>query len=234
MNGIGLEWFDQFTAQEWVDTPGGVTSVWLILLMSFCIGQIIGWVYMRTHTGLSYSRTFTVALAVLPMIVAVVLMIMIDNIIIAFGLFAVFAIVRFRNIVKDTRDTSFVLWAIIAGMSIGSMRFSLAVISTVALALTYFYFRAVGFGVREQFDVMLSVQWSGPTEQLNTLREVMQRHARKMELANQHGGAGSVISFTYHLLMRDPNRSEELITELQSVEGVADASLYRREDESEI
>lgn len=225
--------FNQVT-REWAHTPGGFESVWLVLLMAFCLGQLISWVYMWTHAGLSYSRTFTVSLVVLPLIVSLVMLVMLDNIVVAFGLFAVFAVVRFRNIVKDTRDTSFVLWAIVTGIATGTMRFSLAVIGCIALALIFIYLARTSFGTRGRFDALLSLRWIGPANEENPLNHILGRHTVRAVLASRRGDGQDGLNLTYHLLMRDPERSRELLDELHSMETIADASLYRREDESEV
>jgi hypothetical protein len=51
-----------------------------------------------------------------------------NNLVTAFGLMAVFAIVRFRNILRDTLDTSYVLVVIVIGMAAGTGKFSTAII----------------------------------------------------------------------------------------------------------
>lgn len=232
MNGLGD--LDRLFTQEWAETPGGFEAFLLVALMAFCLGHVIAFVYMWTHTGLSYSRNFTVAMAVIPTIVALVMLVMIDNIVVAFGLFAVFAIVRFRNIVKDTRDTTFVLWAIVTGLSVGTMKFSLAIVGTLILATTFLYLRSVGFGIRLRFDTMLSLQWEGGPDKLSTINDLLGRYAVRSELANQRGFDGRQMDLTYHLLMRDPNRGADLLSDLQSIEGVREATIYKRQDESEI
>jgi hypothetical protein len=230
----GLEGYYRLFTQEWINTPGGFESLWLIILMAFCLGHIIAFVYMWTHTGLSYSRNFTISLVVIPTIVALVMLVMIDNIVVAFGLFAVFAIVRFRNVVKDTRDTSFVLWAILTGLSIGTMKFSLAIVGTASLAAFFLYLRTVSFGSRMRFDTMLSLQWDGSPDRLQAIRGLIDQYAAKAELASQRGFEGQATDSTFHLLMRDPGRGPELLSELQSVKGVREATIYKRQDESEI
>ena len=54
-----------------LDSATGLASpetVLLVLVLAFCIGHLIGWVYMWTHTGLSYSQSFTASLLILPVI----------------------------------------------------------------------------------------------------------------------------------------------------------------------
>jgi hypothetical protein len=69
----------------------------------------------------------------MPVLVSLMMMLMSGSVFIAFGLLAVFAVVRFRNVLKDTRDASFVLWAIVEGMAVGTRQESIALISVVII-----------------------------------------------------------------------------------------------------
>src|SRR5688572_24461144 len=168
-------WSDLFFDADMFSTLGGPETIVLCLLLAFAIGHVIGWVYMWTHTGLSYSQMFTASLLVMPVIVAMVMVLMAGNIIIAFGLFAVFAVVRFRNVLKDTRDTSFVLWAIVEGMAVGTMRFSTALIGLVCVGILFVYLRVTSFGGRHRFDVIVSLQTFGDAP-LAALKQILRRH----------------------------------------------------------
>ena len=113
------------------DCVGSPEQALFLLMLAFVIGQMIGWTYMWTHRVLSYSQTFTSSLVVLPVLVALMMMLMSGSVFIAFGLLAVFAVVRFRNVLKDTRDTYYVLWAIVEGMAVGTRQESTALIGAV-------------------------------------------------------------------------------------------------------
>jgi len=213
---------------------GSPETTLLVVLLAFAIGQVIGWVYMWTHLGLSYSRMFVASLVVLPVIVALVMVLMQGNIVIAFGLLAVFAVVRFRNVLKDTRDTVFILWAISLGMAVGTHRFATGVLGCACVALIFLYLRMTMFGSRHRYDVVLSLHWTGGGSFGAALRSVLKRHSARVQLASQRGGSEGGVDLSYRLLLRNPARSRELLTELQRVEGVDQAALYLREDESEI
>ena len=93
--------------------PTNFAAMLLGLLLAFLGGHAIAWVYMVTHTGLSYSKSFVNALVLMPTIVALVMLVLANSLVSAFGLMAVFAIVRFRNILRDTLDTTYVLSVIV-------------------------------------------------------------------------------------------------------------------------
>ena len=47
-------------------TPTDFKTVALALLLAFLSGQLFAWVYVFTHSGVSYSRSFVVSLIVIP------------------------------------------------------------------------------------------------------------------------------------------------------------------------
>ncbi len=216
--------------------PGfGAERAMFIVLLSFVIGQFVGWIYMFTHRGLSYSSTFVTSLVVIPVIVAVMMLLMAGSIIVAFGLLAVFAVVRFRNVLKDTRDTTFILWAIMEGLAVGTQRFSTALIGALGVAVVLVYLRLTAFGRRHRYDAVLNLQLTGDVAGgLSRLKEVLYRHCARVQLTVERRQAPQRLDLSYRLLLRDPARKDELRFALEQGEGFEEVSLFLREDESEI
>ncbi|MBM97587.1 MAG: hypothetical protein CMJ77_00555 [Planctomycetaceae bacterium] len=221
-------WFELLFYSDY-DSIGGPQQALFLLLLAFVIGQMIGWTYMWTHRVLSYSQTFTSSLVILPVLVSLMMMLMAGSVFIAFGLLAVFAVVRFRNVLKDTRDTSYVLWAIVEGMAVGTRQESTAVIGALVVIGISVYMRVTQFGSRQRYDVVLNLLCAADAN----LTTVLKRHSRKMQLAASRK-VGDGIDMSYRLQLRDPTRSHDLQTELESTEGVQRVSLFMREDESEV
>ena len=215
--------------------PPNIPAVILALLISFLMGQIVAWTYMLTHAGLSYSRSFVNALVVTPVIVSLVMTVLSNNIVTAFGMMAVFAIVRFRNILRDTLDTSFVLTVIFIGMGCGTQKFSTAVIGCLLTCSVIIYLWFTGFGSRHRYDLILNLHWARTGAELSELSNLLIRHSRKIHLASQRTHQGyEGADFSFRLLLRDPNRIEELVGELQGLEGASQVTTLKSEDESEL
>jgi len=227
---------------ELIFDGGGVGSaspktVLLIVLFGFVIGQLIGWVYMWTHRGLSYSQTFVGSLVVMPVIVAVMMMMMTmrGGAMVALGLLAVFAMIRFRNVLKDTRDTTFILWSIMQGLGVGMEHFSQSLIVAIGISCVFIYLRMTSFGSRHRYDAVLSLQMSGNLGILaGELKSILHQHCARTLLANQRRTGSDSTSVSYRVLLRDPERSTELQLALESFEGFGNVSLFLREDESEV
>ncbi|MEZ6116543.1 MAG: DUF4956 domain-containing protein [Pirellulaceae bacterium] len=223
------EWIDLLLHSD-SDATGSPQNTVFLLMLAFVVGQVIGWTYMFTHRVLSYSQTFTASLVVLPVLVAFMMMLMAGSMFIAFGLLAVFAVVRFRNVLKDTRDTAFVLWAIVEGMAVGTQQETRAVIGVIFVALVLFYLGLTQFGSRQKYDVVLNVLCA----EGSSLSNILNRHARRIQLAATRKIGDAAVDMSYRLQLRDPSRSHELQSELEGFEGVQRVSLFMREDESEV
>src|SRR6478752_555999 len=85
-------------------------------------------------------------------VLALTMMLLARNILIALGLLSVFAMIRFRNVLKDTRDTTFILWAVVEGVACGTLRFGIAVTAAFTLSLIFVYLRLTSFGGRHRYD----------------------------------------------------------------------------------
>lgn len=226
---------DFFFRGDYAAAPISVPLMVLGLLLAFVGGQTLAWVYMFTHTGLSYSRSFVASLVVLPVLVAGVMMVLSNNLVTAFGMMAVFAIVRFRNVLRDTLDTSYVLASLVIGMAAGTQRFPVAVVVTLILALVLFYLWITGFGSRHRYDLILNLNWTRTLGEIGELRSLLYRHSRRTFVASQRSNeAYGGTDLSYRLLLRDPSRIEELIREVQNLEGVARVTSLHAGDESEI
>ena len=190
---------------------------------------------MFTHSGLSYSRSYVNTLVLLPVIVTMVMMILANNLVLAFGLMAIFAMVRFRSTLRDTLDTAYVLAVIVTGLACGTLKFTSAIIGCLAISGIMIYLRFTGFGTRHRYDLILNVQWVRPAPELPELLRLLQRHSRAVQCASQRSNenfAGMDIS--YRLLLRDPARSHEMVEEIRAFQGVARVTSLQAEDESEL
>ena len=207
----------------------------LAMLLAFLLGQVMAWVYMITHSGLSYSRTFVNSLIVMPTIVSLVMMVLSNNLVTAFGMMAVFAIVRFRNILRDTLDTTYVLAVIVIGMACGTQKFSTAIVGALVTSAIMIFLWGTGFGTRHRFDLIVNLHWERPMADLSDLTQVLHRYSFKAYCASQRSNmmqGGTDLS--YRLLMRNPEKMEDLIEDLRVVTGVSTVSGIKGEEESEI
>jgi uncharacterized protein DUF4956 len=226
--------FDSLVNGDFGRGPTNFPALILGLLLALAGGHVLAWVYMITHSGLSYSRSFVKSLIVMPVVVALVMHVLSNNIITAFGMMAVFTIVRFRNMLRDTLDTTYILLVLAVGMAAGSQKFATAVAGLGVMVMALLYLWATSFGSRHRYDVILNLRWARPLSDIGEIDRLLQRHARRSRCASQRAGTEIGADLSYWLLLRDPGRVNELINEVRALNGVSHVSSILAEDETEV
>lgn len=127
----------------------------LTILISFALGAIISFTYMKTQP--MYNQSFTLTMIVLPAIIAIIILLIGSNIARAFSLAGAFSIIRFRSAPGDPKDIAFVLFTMAAGLACGVGSFGYAVLFTIALCLLMFFLKAIKFGAKKSAQKLLKV-----------------------------------------------------------------------------
>lgn len=160
-----------------------VIQVVLNLLAATGLSLLAAMVYRRTHHGLSYSQGFVVSMVFVSVIACGAIMVIGSSIARAFGLVGALSIIRYRTVVKDTRDASFIFLALVAGFASGTGNFligALTVATVLGLALLIHRFR---FGVMKEHDFILTFSFhrqipapAAPPSYLAILAQFCERH----------------------------------------------------------
>jgi len=226
---------DSLLTGDFASAPTNIPAMVLGLLVAFAAGHLVAWVYMWTHSGLSYSKSFVNSLVVIPTVVSLVMMVLSNNLITAFGLMAVFAIVRFRNILRDTLDTTYILVVIVIGMAAGTLKYSTAIIGCLLTLSIFIYLWATAFGSRQRYDMIVNLHWGRPIGELTDLKNLLNRHSLRTICASQRSHEGyEGTDISYRLLLRDPERMDQLLIELRGMQGVSRVTGLKAEEESEV
>jgi uncharacterized membrane protein YhiD involved in acid resistance len=206
----------------------------LNVAIAFVIGVAIAVVYRKTHKSFNYSVSFVNTLVILPMITGIVMMVIGNNLARAFGLVGAMSIIRFRTVVKDTRDIAFVFLALASGMAagIGYHLIALTGSSLVLLMILILYLGNFGsIRSREQL-LRFSVEPGDRGAMLH--EEAFQRYLRKSTLLNiQTRRDGRILELSYFVQMRGPERANEFVQALGAIDGITDVSLIAMEESAE-
>jgi hypothetical protein len=198
----------------------------LNIVVAFLLGLFIAGVYRATHRQMTFSFSFINTLILMSMIMAMVIMVIGDNIARAFGLAGAMSIVRFRTVVKDTRDTAFVFYALGAGMAAGTGNLKLAVIGTPVIGLFLGILHWTGHGTSEEAYLLGFETESGRAGEEDPFTEVFRRHLANWSLVSARSvRAGSGIQHTYQVRLRSGVRTQDVLRELGTVEGIIRAQI---------
>lgn len=213
--------------------PLDITAGLLALALAFLSGHTLAWVYMLTHRGQTVPRPLVNALVVMPVLVALVMLVLQDNLVTAFGMMGVFAIVRFRNVLADTHDTTYVLAAVMIGMAAGTQRFSLALIGAATITLILVYLWYTGIGHRVRHDTVLHLHWGRPSGELPELDAILARYSRNTECTAHRTRDAGGCDLSFRLLLRDPALHGDFLGDVRALSGVSRLTSFRAEDKTE-
>ena len=116
-------------------------SIIFNVLVSAAIGLFIFVSYMITHKGTIYSKKFNVSLVVMTVLTGTVMTVIGNNIALSLGMVGALSIVRFRTAIKDSRDTIYIFWTVIAGICCGVGDY---IVAAVGSAVTFLVLLILG------------------------------------------------------------------------------------------
>ena len=198
----------------------------LALLVAFIIGQMNAWCYKWTHRGVSYSRSFTQALVLIAIVAALSMSLVASNALIAVGLLGGLAIIRFRTVVRDARDTAYVFLCLICGMAAGFGFHGTAILGALVANAVAFYLFATGFGAWHAPDNLLRFQIAVAALRGGELDTLLSRFCRRHsvisvdESAPPGPGGEQLCQCAYKVRLRDPEQAPRFVAALKESLGV--------------
>ena len=121
-------------------TSVSIFDMVLAMVMAFCLGLFIYFVYKKTYAGVMYSSSFGVTLIALTMISTLVILAVTSNVVLSLGMVGALSIVRFRTAIKEPLDIAFLFWAIAAGIVLAAGMIPLAVFGSVLIGIILLIF----------------------------------------------------------------------------------------------
>jgi len=215
-------------------SPANAVDVTLRLLMALGLGAIVTWIYRRTREPDPASTSFPATLLLLAVLIAMVTQVIGDNVARAFSLVGALSIVRFRTVVRDTRDTAFVIFAVVVGMAAGAGSLIVALGGLVVAGIAAFLMReptAPGATAAPPFALTLRVALGQPMDAVVAAGQPYLTDCRLLSIGTAKQGLS--VEATYEARLRNGAGAEALVKTLNRVEGVQSVELVRRPDPEE-
>jgi len=197
-----------------------VLDVVLVLVLSFLLSALIGWIYKITHRGTSYTQSFVFTLVLNGMIVALVMLIVGSDIARAFSLVGALSIIRFRNALKETRDVGFIFFTMAIGMAIGTRFYLLGVIAAFAISLVILLMTRFNWYAREMSSQILRIQIPDGVPFDTTFDTTFIKYTNSSELISVTSvHSGMLTELTYSIGMKKSNQIQAFIAEIKESNG---------------
>jgi len=205
-----------------------------IIGLATVMSLVIAYSYKQTHKGFSYSQAFIVTLVLLGVIVSVIMYVIGNSLATAVGLFGAFSIIRFRTVVKDTRDTAFVFFVLAIGMAIGTGNTIIAVVATLAIALLVFLLYYSNFGAIKKFEYVVSFVLDSDQEEQKIFEDTFENYLSRYSMLNVKAkDQGKKLAFTFNIEFKKGVDNADFTKALNTLEGISDVSLISSKSDIE-
>jgi uncharacterized membrane protein YhiD involved in acid resistance len=198
----------------------------LTMLAGFMVAGVHRIVLGHRHE----NRTLPTTLVLLCVLVGLVTMVIGDNVARAFGLVGALSIVRFRTVVEDTRDTAFVIFAVVVGMGIGAGYAILAVVCIPIILLAAWIMIQVEKNGPNRLSIpaALTVRIGLGFDPEHLFQELYQQYLLESTLVSVASARqGACLELHYRVKLREANSIFPLVEALNKLEGVQQAELKR-------
>lgn len=183
---------------------------------AFIIGFIIAAVYMFMCKKEGYQKNFIIGLAMLPAVVAVVILLVGSNVARAFSMAGAFALVRFRSAPGSAKDISIVFFTMAAGLACGLGYVTFAAVFTVVMLLVLIGATLMGFGDRRTDRKQLKITIPENLNYSSVFDDIFDKYTSEYRLERvKTANMGTMFELTYDVRLKNNDKEKQFIDELR-------------------
>ena len=190
------------------------------LLVSFVLGLIIAFTYMKTHAKGHYSQNFTLTVIMIPAVIAIIILLVGSNFARAFSLMGIFSIIRFRSAPGDPKDISYILFSAGAGLACGIGLMSYAILFTVVVCAFMYVLCIINFGDKKSYTKQLKIVIPEDLDYQGVFDEIFATYTTSHEIRRvKTTDLGTLYELRYVVTMKESINEKEFIDELRCRNG---------------
>ena len=225
------------------ETPGFYV-VLLAILLSFFLSSIIAITYQLTTPGLYRRNHYLQSLILIGMVAAMIMQAIGDSVARGLGILGALSIIRFRTVLEDPRNITFMFASLGVGIAAGVLSFTVALTSTLIFCLAAVLLRASPLNETDELIGSLRLRYPKAggvgervTAQLDRycrsyrtdrIRFYRSRDPRPVPAPSDEATTTAppqrdrshLQQVTYQVRLRDGQRGAELLAALQEIEQV--------------
>jgi len=197
-----------------------IMSVIKILIPALIIGFVISLVYLFTHKKAGYSQAFCVSLILLSPIVAIVILLIGNNVARAFSLAGAFALIRFRSAPGDPKDIAFVFMSVVMGLACGMGYWLYAAIATAIILCVIIILHITNYAGKKGDTYTLKITVPETLNYVGAFDETLEKYTTSFKLARVKSvDFGALFELTFRVSLKNDNQMREMLDDLRAMNG---------------
>ena len=204
----------------------------LCVVCALAVGLLLAACYMyRTR----YTKSFVAALALLPSVVCVVIMMVNGNVGAGVAVAGAFSLVRFRSVPGTAKEIGAIFLAMGTGIIVGMGYLGYAILCAAVLGGASALYSRLDFGCTKKSALQKTLQITIPEDldYTGVFDDILRRYASEYELVQvKTTHMGSLFRLTYHMTLRAANQEKQLLDELRCRNGNLEISVSKQVTET--
>lgn len=203
-----------------IDSQFTFGSFLLCLAVSLLLGALIAVVQMIRS---NMSKSMILALALLPSIVQLVIMLVNGNVGVGVAVAGAFSLVRFRSAPGTAKDIADIFLAMAVGLATGTGYVGIAAVFTVIMLAVELLYKFIHFGESKTVRKELKIVVPETLNYTDIFEDVFAQFTKTHELIRvKTSSMGSLFTLTYIIVLKDDKSEKDFIDELRIRNGNLD------------
>ena len=195
-------------------------SVAEAILSAAIIGFIISLVYILTHRKEGYSQAFCVSLILLAPIVALVILVIGNNVATAFSLAGAFALIRFRSAPGDPKDIAFLFMSVALGLTCGLGFWIYAAFAVLIFCLIILILHFSNYAGKNANLYELRITVPETLNYVGAFDDILEKYTKTYKLARiKSVDFGSLFELSFNVSLKNKADIREMLDELRAKNG---------------
>ena len=210
---------------------GGLTlnSAIICIASAVLLGIIISFVHMKSS---KYTKNYIVTLAILPLLVATVMIMVNGNLGTGVAIAGAFSLVRFRSMPGNSKEIASVFFAMAIGIAIGMGQIVFATLVTLIVSLLFLIFYKTKFGEEKNSYKTLDIVIPESLDYEEVFDDIFKNYTIAYELLRiKTTNLGSLYELKYDITLKDGMKIKDLIDDIRVRNGNLKVSIHKNERE---
>lgn len=192
----------------------------VVMISSVVLGIALAYFYMFIKREDGYVSDFPWTMAIMPPVVAVLMIMLANNLAAGIAVGGLFALTRFRSNQRNTEDIAYVLLTVVIGVITGTGYVAFAVVFTIFMMLVILILYALKFGKTSEKNLALRIVVPESLNYENLFDDLLKKYCLSYAINRVRTiDFGTLFELTYHIVIKKSTKQKEMIDLLRQRNG---------------
>jgi len=192
----------------------------VVMISSVVLGVALAYFYMFIKREDGYVSDFPWTMAIMPPVVAVLIIMLANNLAAGIAVGGLFALTRFRSNQRNTEDIAYVLLTVVIGVIAGTGYVAFAFIFTLFMMAVILVLYFLRFGKTSEKNLALRIVVPESLNYENLFDDLLKKYCLSYAINRVRTiDFGTLFELTYHIVIKKSTKQKEMVDELRQRNG---------------